>query len=220
MSPKDYALSGLTSHPISAHRVLFCAIDYPLSGAKQRTPKTCAFFTLLRSYGLTWLAVLLLIFTSCGTRRYDTYPPVSTNSTRILSTRYDIRVTARDNYTLYNTVAQWLGTPYRSGQSTIRKGTDCSGFVMKVYQSVYRKKLARNSATMYRLNCRSVSRQNLREGNLVFFATGRNSKKITHVGIFLKDGKFAHASTSRGVIISNLNEQYYRQRWVSGGVVK
>jgi cell wall-associated NlpC family hydrolase len=100
------------------------------------------------------------------------------------------------------------------------RGTDCSGFVFNIYRSVYGKNLARNSADMLRRNCRSISLQNLQEGNLVFFATGRNLKKISHVGIYLKDGKFAHASTSNGVTISNLNEPYYRQRWVSGGVVR
>ena len=164
--------------------------------------------------------ITLFVLSSCGVRRYEVYsPPPARNATRTLSTRYGIQVTPRDNFALYNTVAQWLGTPYRSGQSSMR-GTDCSGFVMNVYRSVYGKNLARNSADMLSKNCRSISRQSLREGNLVFFATGRNSKKVTHVGIYLKDGKFAHASTSQGVIISNLNETYYRQRWVSGGVVR
>ena len=165
---------------------------------------------------ITWF-----VLSSCVVRRYEVYtPPPASNAIRTLSIRYGIQITSRDNYTLYNTVAQWLGTPYRNGQSTIRRGTDCSGFVMNVYQSVYGKKLSRTSANMYRINCRSVNRQNLREGNLVFFATGRNPRTVTHVGIYLKDGKFAHASTSKGVIISNLNEAYYRQRWVSGGAVK
>jgi len=170
---------------------------------------------------LTFSAIIaLFVFSSCVVRRYDVYaPPPAPNATRILSTRYGIQVTPRDNQALYNTVAQWLGTPYRRGQSS-KRGTDCSGFVMNVYRSVYGKSLARNSADMLRRNCRSIPRQNLREGNLVFFATNRSSKKVTHVGIYLKDGKFAHASTSQGVIISNLNETYYRQRWVSGGVVR
>ena len=164
----------------------------------------------------------LFVFSSCVTRRYEIYTPgpsPAPNATRTLSTRYGIQVTPRDNYALYNTVAQWLGTPYRRGGNTMR-GTDCSGFVLNVYRSVYGKNLARNSADMLRLNCRSIPMQNLREGNLVFFATNRNSRRVSHVGVYLKDGKFAHASSSRGVIISNLNETYYRQRWVSGGVVR
>ena len=164
--------------------------------------------------------ITLFVFSSCVVRRYEVYtPPPAPNATRTLSRQYGIQITPRDNQALYNTVAQWLGTPYRYGQSSMR-GTDCSGFVMNVYRSVYGKALARNSADMLHRNCRSIPRQSLREGNLVFFATGRNTKRVTHVGIYLKDGKFAHASTSQGVIISNLNETYYRQRWVSGGVVR
>jgi cell wall-associated NlpC family hydrolase len=166
--------------------------------------------------------IMLLTMSSCVTRSYEVYtPPPSPapNATRTLSTRYGIQVTPRDNYALYNTVAQWLGTRYRRGGNTMR-GTDCSGFAINIYRSVYGKNLARNSADMLRLNCRSIPMQSLREGNLVFFATNRNSRKVSHVGVYLKDGKFAHASTSQGVIISNLNEPYYRQRWVSGGVVR
>ena len=165
------------------------------------------------------LTLLLFFISSCGTRRYETiYTPPPANATRTLSTRYGIQLTQRDNHTLYNTVAQWLGTPHRNGGSTMR-GTDCSGFVGNIYRTVYKKNLARNSADILRLNCRRISRQNLREGDLVFFATGR-TKKVTHVGVYLKDGKFAHASTSSGVIISNLSEDYYRKRWVSGGSVR
>ena len=161
--------------------------------------------------------LVLIIFTSCGTRRYEVYSPPS-NSIRTLSTRYGIQVTPRDNYTLYNTVAQWLGTPYKSGQNTMR-GTDCSGFAGNIYRTVYKKNLARSTADILRLNCRRVTRQNLREGDLVFFATGR-TKKVSHVGVYLKDGKFAHASSSKGVIVSNLNEMYYRKRWITGGSVR
>ena len=162
----------------------------------------------------------LFVLSSCVTRRYEAYTPSPVpNATRRLSTQYGIQLTPRDNPVLYNTVAQWLGVPYRRGQSSMR-GTDCSGFAINVYRSVYGKNLARSASDMLRINCRSIPRQSLREGNLVFFATNRNSRRVSHVGIYLKDGKFAHASTSQGVIISHLDEPYFRQRWISGGVVR
>ena len=169
-------------------------------------------------YGCACLTVLLLS-TSCASRRVETYP-AETASIRILSQQYGIQITSKDNQALYHAVAQWLGTPYRNGHSVIRRGTDCSGFVFNIYRSVYGKNLARSSADMLRTNCIRIGRQKLREGDLVFFATGRNLKKVTHVGIYLKDNKFAHASTSQGVTISHLNEPYYRRRWVAGGVVR
>ena len=66
-------------------------------------------------------------------------------------------------------------------------------------------------------DCHKVSKRNLREGDLVFFHNGRKKRIASHVGIYLKDNKFIHASTSRGVIISSLNEDYYRKHWLSGG---
>lgn len=62
-----------------------------------------------------------------------------------------------------------------------------------------------------------VSRGKLKEGDLVFFSSRNSRKKVAHVGIYLKDGKFVHASSSRGVIVSHLNEPYYRTHWMRGG---
>jgi probable lipoprotein NlpC len=64
-------------------------------------------------------------------------------------------------------------------------------------------------------------KSDLSSGDLVFFNTSRKKRKgINHVGLFLKNGYFIHASTSRGVIISNLKEDYYRKTWKQGGRVK
>ena len=65
--------------------------------------------------------------------------------------------------------------------------------------------------------CRIVSRRELKDGDVVFFHNGKSRKKVTHVGIYLKDGYFVHASTSRGVIVSHLDEAYYRRCWLRGG---
>jgi cell wall-associated NlpC family hydrolase len=159
---------------------------------------------------------------SCTTRRHAALPSASAASKRaeMLSSKLGMRVTPKDNLELYDMVARWIGTPYRMGKSS-RKGTDCSGFVSAVYKNIYGKELARSSAAMLRLNCRPVTNQaNLREGDLVFFHTTKNSKHPSHVGLYLKNRKFAHASSSRGVTVSSLDESYYRSRWISGGAVK
>ena len=109
--------------------------------------------------------------------------------------------------------------PYRHGGSTHR-GTDCSGFTSAVYKKVYHKKLQRNSEAQRTKDCRKVSKRKLQEGDLVFFHDGRRKKTANHVGIYLKDGKFIHASTSAGVIVSRLEEPYYRKCWMQGGRVK
>ena len=129
----------------------------------------------------------------------------------------DIPLSKHDNPQLYAELKTWLGAPYRYGGTT-REGTDCSGMVMRVYKAVYNIDLQRNSAKIFEKNCRSVSRSKLREGDLVFFNNGRTSK-ISHVGIYLKDGKFVHASSSRGVIVSDLSQNYYDKHYQCGGRV-
>ena len=130
----------------------------------------------------------------------------------------DIKLTSADNKRLYHEVKGWLGTPYLYA-GVDKNGADCSGFVMTLYQAVYGKKLQRNSARMYERNCTPVSLDELQEGDLVFFNNGKGGG-INHVGIYLRDGKFAHTSSSRGVMISDLNDRYFATHFYSGGRVK
>ncbi len=90
---------------------------------------------------------------------------------------------------------------------------------MQIYKSVYQLNLERNSAMMKEKNCREIRRNQLNTGDLVFFATSGNRKRINHVGIYLKDNKFIHASSSRGVIVSDLDESYYQRTYVCSGQV-
>ncbi|MDL2282055.1 NlpC/P60 family protein [Parabacteroides sp. OttesenSCG-928-G06] len=125
-----------------------------------------------------------------------------------------------DNIYLYNEGAKWLGVPHRSGGLT-KKGVDCSGLVVNIYREIYGKPLARSSADMLKKNCKKVGRSHLQEGDLVFFRTDGSRKKTpNHVGIYLKNGRFLHASTSRGVVVSSLSEPYYLRTFITGGRVK
>lgn len=121
------------------------------------------------------------------------------------------------NSTLYDTVENWIGTPYRfSGNNA--GGTDCSGFVNALYAKVYLKNIgARNSADIYKV-IRKVDKDDLKEGDLVFFRIRRH--RVSHVGLYLGDGKFVHASVSNGVIISDLKEPYYQKYYAGGGPLK
>lgn len=119
---------------------------------------------------------------------------------------------------LYDEVKSWIGTPYKYGGNN-KRGVDCSGFVVQVYKKVYGVSLQRSSDLIYEKNCEKIKKNDLQEGDLVFFSTGR-SKKINHVGIYLKSDKFIHASSSRGVIVSDLDESYYVRTYVSSGRVK
>ncbi|MBR1474096.1 MAG: C40 family peptidase [Muribaculaceae bacterium] len=181
---------------------------------------------------ITTLLVLALAVSSCRTKKETTYKPRTTRTTRGDNRtdnsagddtnerwkRLDIKLTRHDNRKLYDELRQWLGTPYKYAACDRQKGTDCSGMVMMVYKSVFDIKLERNSAKIYEKNCRHVNKEKLREADLVFFNNGK-SGRITHVGIYLKDGYFVHASSSRGVIVSHLTEHYYTTHYQCAGRV-
>lgn len=164
---------------------------------------------------LLFLAALLV--TSCATKRQM---PSGSASKEVLSRQFGLKLERNDNLQLYAYLAGWMGVPYRYGGNT-RAGVDCSGLVLSTYQQVYTKKLYRSASEMLYGNCRKISRANLREGDLVFFRVGKGRKRtVNHVGIYLKDNRFIHASTSAGVIVSKLDEPYYRQTWVAAGRVR
>jgi cell wall-associated NlpC family hydrolase len=103
-----------------------------------------------------------------------------------------------------------LGRPYK-GRSRWETGLDCSKFVRDVYQEFNRMQLPRTAAEQYQEG-KDVARSHLKFGDLVFFRTERD--RISHVGIYVGFNEFIHASTSNGVIISNLSEEYWARRYV------
>ncbi len=132
-----------------------------------------------------------------------------------LSEKLNLQLSRNDNIELYSFVADWLGVPHKDGGCE-KTGTDCSCFVRMAYKQTYHKNLPRNSAEMYKQSKR-INTTQLREGDLVFFKI--KSSRISHVGIYLKDNWFAHVSSSRGVMINNLNEKYYRTNFAGTGRV-
>jgi lipoprotein Spr len=160
---------------------------------------------------------IVLLCASCGTRRQL---PAGGDSPAGLSQRLGMRITAKDNLRLYRVASQWIGTPYRYGGNSGR-GVDCSGLAAAVYRDVYGKRLMASSEDILRFNCKKVRRSGLREGDLVFFRTDRGNRKVpNHVGIYLKNDRFIHASVSKGVVVSSLSEPYYLRAWITGGRVK
>jgi len=104
---------------------------------------------------------------------------------------------------LVKTAHDFLGVPYLWGGSSVDTGFDCSGLTMTVYQ-LNGLNLPRHSRTQYDAGS-SVNISELQKGDLVFFAL-QGKRKVSHVGIYIGDGKFIHASSSNNkVMISNLN---------------
>ena len=158
------------------------------------------------------LFLLPLFLGSCNTvaPKYD-YQELAKASIRL-----GIDIDMEDNHALYVESSQWLGVPYRIGGTT-QQGVDCSGLTSAIYNKVFRKQLKRNSDDQRKKDYKKVKKGKLREGDLVFFHNGRKKKRASHVGIYLKDRKFIHASTRQGVIISTLDEAYWKKHWLSGG---
>lgn len=112
-----------------------------------------------------------------------------------------------------------VGTPYRYGGTT-RTGADCSGFVGAVYKNVYHKSLQRTVVNIYNKDCQRIGKHRLKPGDLVFFNFSKRKKRtLNHMGIYLKNGYFAHASTSKGVMVNHLSENYYKKGWRKSGRV-
>ena len=106
----------------------------------------------------------------------------------------------------------WIGTPHKMGGTT-RDGVDCSGFVCQVYKDVYGITLPRSSGQMEQVCDLYKSKGDLKEGDLVFFGKGR----VNHVGIFIKNDRFVHTSTSKGVVVGSLEEKYWKDNYRSCG---
>lgn len=124
----------------------------------------------------------------------------------------DIEVEKLTNKKLIEYVHQWWAVPYRIGGNS-KEGIDCSAFVQGLTSEAFGLTLPRTSREQADF-CKEIAKQDLKEGDLVFFAAGRS---ISHVGMYISNNKFVHASTSMGVVISDLDESYWSRRFVKAG---
>lgn len=114
----------------------------------------------------------------------------------------DVKSRLMDQY------ASWKGVRYRLGGST-RKGIDCSAFVQRTFREQFGLELPRSTSEQQETG-KSISRAQLRTGDLVLFRAGSTGR---HVGIYLGNNQFVHASTSSGVTISSMDEPYWKKRY-------
>ena len=105
---------------------------------------------------------------------------------------------------LYDQYNNWRGVRYREGGLS-KNGVDCSGYVHLTYKQKLKRNIPRSTELLTKSGT-EVRPQQMRPGDLVFFKTGW---KTNHVGIYLKNGKFMHASSSRGVMISEIHNPYW-----------
>ncbi len=121
------------------------------------------------------------------------------------------------NYELYNFIDSWYGVPYKFAGRT-KSGVDCSDLASLLFQSIYHITISGAVSDIYK-RCAAIKANELQEGDLVFFKI--NSKSLSHVGVYLQNHKFVHASVHAGVVISDLGEDYYRKYyWGAGRLLK
>ena len=130
------------------------------------------------------------------------------------SLKMDIAVEEIKNIPLLQKIDEWWGTPYVLGGSS-KNGVDCSFFTLDVMRDIYKVNLKRTAAEQYEQS-EKIEWNNLKEGDLIFFKT-EGRRRISHVGIYLANNKFAHASTSQGVTIGDLTDPYWQRRLYSLG---
>jgi len=122
-----------------------------------------------------------------------------------------VNINKATDLNMYTTMFKWFYTPYRYGGKS-ENGIDCSNYVFKLMNEC-----ADTYATSRQLAelTEYVDREELKEGDLIFFNV--NGSGISHVGVYLQDGKFTHSCSSKGVTISSLDEPYWKARYCRAG---
>ncbi len=154
------------------------------------------------------ILILIAFLTACGSRKPTNNSAYAAKIATVMA--------QLNSKKLYNFITGWTGTPYKLGGFD-KKGIDCSGFALQLQKEIYNKVLPRRSVDQ----SRAVADKNfnkMKEGDLIFFSFG--GKEIDHVGIYLNDTYFVHASTTRGVIVDDLSLPVYQKALVKMGSVK
>lgn len=138
---------------------------------------------------------------------------IKNNYYELASQKLGYRLEGNEDIKFLSNAIDWLGVPYRYGGCT-KEGTDCSCFVITFYKEVYGIILPRKSEDMLAKSI-VVERENLKTGDLLFFKIAGD--KVSHVAIYISKGNFIHATTSKGVMINNLDENYYKKYYYKAG---
>lgn len=125
----------------------------------------------------------------------------------------DATVETLTNVSLLKLIDDWFGTDYCIGGLT-KNCIDCSGFSSVIMQEVFKVTVPRTAQEQFN-ESQKINVEDLTEGDLVFFYTG--GRDISHVGVYLQNNKFVHASSSGGVMVSDLNDNYWKGRFKGAG---
>ncbi len=179
---------------------------------------------------LTSCLLILVLFAGCSSSSinsrygnnkktskstYSVYPDTVLTLSNIPSADRHSFNDLRDAGSVVSYLKGFLGVPYKYGGET-KKGIDCSGLTSSVYKKLFGKLLPRSAKEQYNFGRKVAGKGNLKFLDLVFFKNKFRYKFPEHVGLYLYNGYFMHASSKRGVIISSLNSSYYKKRFIGG----
>ena len=165
-------------------------------------------FTFRLKINLFFLVAIIFFLSSCGTRKYTVKS--DTKAAKAADAMANLK-----SKPLYRFITDWTGVRYRFG-GLDKNGVDCSGFAFLLEKEIYGVTLPRISRDQANVIKRKDI-DNLKEGDLVFFSFGGND--VDHVGVYLNNGFFVHASTTRGVIVDDLTLPAYQKVLVKSGSV-
>lgn len=163
------------------------------------------FRILISIFLLSWCAINL---SSCKSKKnLNTYASYQKPKSKIAAKYSEIMGVSKSdirNGKLYDFIDEWEGTKYKMGGMD-KNGIDCSGFVHTLFKEVYGIDIPRNTSALMNVLKRKYENE-LKEGNLVFF--DYYGKKYSHVGVYLQNGYYVHASTRKGVLVMHLRDPY------------
>lgn len=175
---------------------------------------------------ILFISILFLFFTGCSIKNETTNIHIKTvDNIEIKSAslehlieekiKEERKSSTNLNEKLYNFYSEWKGVKYKFGGNS-KNGIDCSALI----QIAFKEKLDLDIPRTTKLQSKTgyeIEKSDLNTGDLVFFKTGKNSR---HVGIYLDNGEFIHASTKKGVTISKLDNVYFKRHyWKSQRII-
>lgn len=152
--------------------------------------------------------MMVTLLSACTSRRYS---PTTTQAARAADAMANL-----NNKDLYKFIANWTGVKYRLG-GLDKNGIDCSGFALLLEKDIFGLKIPRRSVEQANVIDNKNLNQ-LKEGDLIFFSFGGG--EVDHVGVYLNNNYFVHASPSRGIIVDDLNLPGYQKAIVKAGTIK
>lgn len=150
---------------------------------------------------------LFFILISALSIKANTNAAIDTAAVQQFFLKHAVELNEQSNYYLYNQIYQLRNIPYRFSGRT-EHGLDCSGFTIHVFDKVYNIELSGGSRDIF-TKTDVINHQEMQEGDLVFFKIAK--KQISHIGIYLGGGKFAHTTVHGGVMVNDLSESYYKK---------